>query len=758
MVVELPLALYNRSGIQDFSMSAFSLHRRLPGAICASFSAFIGVLKKPLTSPRRVILLHAGEIAYSLLLLTWFFAPLFAHARGGLVPPLLPLSFLDIENGEILGFLIVTCIAYPVPLLCAVKIAAVFLEGRAPSVADPTRIVPIFLNLLCSGLAIAVLMIQLVAFASGPSYFGSVPGIAYAVFFSSVGWNAFSLGRLIAAINRRDPVFHEYLAYRRKERARIRGPFAALRRHGIQRRMSLTMMPFVLAIIIVPALVMLRDFSRTALASSIAEGKALAERTANVVQANASADGSLASYLVMEGRKNRDSTFPFLAISYIDRDERSGLMEVVASTDRSRIGKKPALPSQAVAATGYRITPDRDLFEFASPVSLAGGPAGYVSVEIARNVIYEPYFRTAVKVLLIAAASAYAAIFLLSLFGRSIVFPILSLCMSVSEVSHAISEAIKGKSRGDAGLLKYRDRVRTKDELKMLSGEVNAMTRVIRGLIPYISASTLTHSEREKPRTEKRNLAFLFTDIRGFTTYCEGQSPETVVEMLNRCLDLQAGIIAANGGDIDKFVGDEVMAVFKGPGKELAACRAGAQILGAMSLEKELADLARTDALSVGIGIHSGPVVFGSVGARDRMDFTSIGDTVNQAARLEGANKSYGTRALISEVVHEKVKGAYLCREIDLLTVKGKRRPVRIFELLQEREKSSDKDYEIRRVFEEGLSLYRRQVWAGAEKCFFFLKEKFKDGASDIFLKRIAAFRMAPPPSDWDGVFNLTVK
>ena len=354
-------------------MSASSLLQRLPGAIRAFFSAFIGAVRKPLTPPRRGVILHAGEVAYSLLLLAWFLAPLFAYSRGGLLPLLLPLSFLDVGRGQILGFLIVTCIAYPIPLLCAAKMAAMFLEGRAPSLADPTRIVPIVLNVLCSGLAIAVLMIQLVAFASGPGYFGSVPWIAYAVFFSSVAWNAFSLGRLIGAINRRDPAFHEYLAYRRKERARLRGPFAAMRRHGIQRRMSLTMMPFVLAIIIVPALVMLRDFSRTAIASSIADGKALAERTANVVRANSSAPGSLASYLAMEGRRNQDSTVPFMAISYIDRNERSGLMEVAASTDRSRIGKIPPLKSQAVTGTGYRITQDRDLFEFVSPVSLATG-------------------------------------------------------------------------------------------------------------------------------------------------------------------------------------------------------------------------------------------------------------------------------------------------------------------------------------------------------------------------------------------------
>ena len=732
-------------------MSSSSLFRHLLRWIKAASSP----VRKAL-SP--VVLLHAAEVSYSILLLAWFFTPFFSGARGGLVPPLLPLSFLDIAHGEILGFLAATCVAYPIPLVCVFKLAAVFLEKRAPSVADPTRIAPIVLNVLCSGLAIAVLMIQLISFAPGSSWFRTVPWIAYVVFFSSVAWNAFSLSHLVSAINRSNPAFREFLDYRRKQGARIRGPLKALRRPGIQRRMGLTVMPFVLAIIFVPALIMLGDFRRTTLASSIADGKALAERTASVVRTSASTPGALASYLSAEGRRNRISDSPFLTISYVGRQARTGILEVVASTDKSRIGSRPASKGPVVSGTGYRTTADEDLFEFVSPVSQAGAQAGYVSVEMARDVIYEPYFRMTVKVLLIAAVSAYAAIFLLSLFGRSIAFPILSLCMSVSEVSHAVSDMINGRRRGHVSLPKYRDRVRTRDELKMLSSEVGAMTRVIRGVIPYISASTLTHSERDTPKTVKRNLAFLFTDIRGFTTYCEGQNPERVVHMLNRCLDLQTGIIAANGGDIDKFVGDEVMAMFKGPGKELAACRAGIQILAAMLLEKELAELAREYSISVGIGIHSGPVVFGSVGARDRMDCTSIGDTVNMAARLEGANKSYETRALISEVVHERVKDLYLCREIDLITVKGKRTPLRIFELLQEREKSSDRDHEIKRVFEEGLSLYRQQVWSGAEKCFFFLKEKFRDGPSEIFLRRIQVFRAAPPTQDWDGVFNLTVK
>ena len=731
-----------------------SLLARLRGWLMPIFAARERL--RALIRPERI--LHAGEVAYALLLLAWFFVPLFTHGRGGLVPPLLPLSFLDSPRGDILGFLVVTCVVYPIPLLCVLKISAVFLVRRTPALADPTRIVPIVLNVVVSGLALATLGIQLVSFAAGSDYFRSLSWLAYAAFFASVGWNAFSLGHLIATLNRRDPAYEEYLQYRTRERNRVRGPFAALRRKGIQRRMGFTILPFVLAIIVVPSFVEMRDFCRTAFASAISDGEALAERTANVVRANAAAIDPLADYLVMEARRNRESAFPFLAISYVDKNERTGLFEVAASTDRSRIGKKAPLKGSTMAATSYRLTGRRDNFEFLSPVSISGSMAGYVSVEVDRDMIYEPYFRAAVKVMLIAAISAYAAIFLAYLFGRSLVFPILSLCISVSEISRTISDMISGRSRVAERLLKYNDRVRTQDELKMLSHKVGAMARVIRGVIPYISGSTLSHAERDRPKTERKNLAFLFTDIRGFTTFCEGQSPDTVVDMLNRYLDLQAGIILANGGDIDKFVGDEIMAVFKGPGKELAACRAGDQIRTAIMMEKKLADLAGRHIISIGIGIHSGPVVFGSIGARDRMDFTCIGDTVNLAARLEGANKSYGTRALVSDVVHEKVKHAFLCREIDLLTVKGKQKPVRIFELLEQQEKASDRIHEIWRVFEEGLALYRQQVWAGAEKCFYFLKERFQDEASEVFLKRIEVFKSAPPPSRWDGIFILSVK
>ncbi len=694
-------------------------------------------------------LLHAGEIAYSLLLLAWFFVPLVGAGRGGLVPLLLPITFLDTRGVEIVWFLLVTCVVYPTPLLCAWKILAAFLERRLPALADPARIVPIVLNILVSGLALVTFVIQVIALASGPAFFRALPGLAWAAFPATLAWNAFSLGRLIAAMNRRDPAYQDYLRYRARE--------SRSGQRGIQRRLALTVLPFVLTIIVLPSLVLMRSFSRTATAGAIADGVALAQTTANVVRASAPAVAPVADYLRLEGSRNRASLMPFQVISYLERDQRTGLFEVAASTDRSRLGRSTTAGPAAVAASYRRVGKSSD-FEFMSPVLVAGRLDGYVSVEVDRDVIYEPAFRARVKVLLIAGIAVYAAIFLAYLFGRSIVFPILALRMSVGEFSRAISDMLSGKRRVDERLLQYTDRVRTRDELQWLSREIGAMARMIRGVVPYISGSTFRHAEREKPRSERKNLAFLFTDIRGFTTFCEGQGPDAVVNVLNRFLDLQAGIILANGGDIDKFVGDAIMAVFAGPGKELAACRAGEQIRGAMRMESRLADLDGRSVVSIGMGIHSGPVVFGSVGARNRMDFTSIGDTVNLAARLEGANKSYGTRGLISDVVHDKVKGAFLCREIDLLTVKGKQKPVRIFELLEPREKASDRVHEMARVFEEGLALYRQQVWVGAEKCFSFLKERHKDEVSEVFLKRIELFRVSPPPPRWNGVFSLTVK
>ena len=140
------------------------------------------------------------------------------------------------------------------------------------------------------------------------------------------------------------------------------------------------------------------------------------------------------------------------------------------------------------------------------------------------------------------------------------------------------------------------------------------------------------------------------------------------------------------------------------------------------------------------------------------MDFTSIGDTVNLAARLEGVNKEYLTKALITEDVYKKVSKFFLCREIDILTVKGKKKPVKIYEVICEKEKSSKRQIELVKFYEDALTKYRKKAWKPASEIFKSNIEMHDDGPSKILYNRIRYFVKNPPSDNWDGVFEMTVK
>ena len=201
-----------------------------------------------------------------------------------------------------------------------------------------------------------------------------------------------------------------------------------------------------------------------------------------------------------------------------------------------------------------------------------------------------------------------------------------------------------------------------------------------------------------------------------------------------------------------------MMAFFSGPKKEINACKAAMEIRTAMRAQQQMALSNGEDYISMGIGINTGRVIFGSVGSKSRMDFTSIGDTVNLAARLEGANKAYGSKAIITEAVYEKLKDTFVCRELDFITVKGKSEPVRIFEILQTKAMASDKLYDIKDLFEKGLNFYRKQDWDKALQMFHSCNEKYQDMPSVVFIDRISHFKTNPPPKKWDGVFVMNVK
>lgn len=383
---------------------------------------------------------------------------------------------------------------------------------------------------------------------------------------------------------------------------------------------------------------------------------------------------------------------------------------------------------------------------------------GFSVLEYNQDIINKSYFKTKVAVCIFTIVFIYIAIILTYCVGNFIVNPLLFLRMNVRKISDLLAGMIAGNTKISLSTLVYQDYVQSHDEIKALSGEINDMVTVIRGIIPYISISTLKQADKGGPLTTRQELTFLFTDIRGFTALCEQMDPESVVSILNHYLNLETQIILENHGDIDKFVGDEIMAFFDGPDKELNACRAAMKIRAMMMEERENRLKKGDPIISIGIGINTGSVVFGSVGAQERMDFTSIGDTVNLAARLESANKTYKSKTIITEAVYEKLKNEFICRELDYIAVKGKVKPVRIYELLQERKIARKTIFEIKSLFEKALVFYRCKNWEKAEVLFLQCKDLYQDGPSEVFLDRITLFKNNPPPEKWDGVFRMSVK
>jgi adenylate cyclase len=222
-------------------------------------------------------------------------------------------------------------------------------------------------------------------------------------------------------------------------------------------------------------------------------------------------------------------------------------------------------------------------------------------------------------------------------------------------------------------------------------------------------------------------------------------------------------IILASGGLIDKYEGDAIMALWGAPLPQ--EDHAGRACLAALDNQRRLAELRREFQVSglppvySRIGVNTGEMIIGNMGSSQRFDFTVIGDSVNLASRLEGANKTYSTGIIISEDTYRQAEAQVEARELDLLRVKGKEVPVRIYELLAPKGELDGKMGEARNRFTEGLGHYRQQEWTEAIRCFQQALEAVpEDGPSRVFIERCREFMETPPPAAWDGVYRLTSK
>lgn len=279
-------------------------------------------------------------------------------------------------------------------------------------------------------------------------------------------------------------------------------------------------------------------------------------------------------------------------------------------------------------------------------------------------------------------------------------------------------------------------------------------------LSPNLVQEILKEPDKLQLGGEKKNLTVLFSDIRGFTSISEELPPEKVVSILNEYLTPMTDIVFKNDGLLNKYMGDAIMAIFGAPiytdKHALQACNTALEMLEELNRLNKKWSQEKKPNLGIGIGINTGLMHVGNMGSNVLFDYTVIGDSVNLASRLEGINKIYGTSVIISEDTFNVVKENFICRELDFVRVKGKAKPVRIYELITRL--VSEKPEWIM-TYESGLQLYRQGKFTEALEIFRkVLKIKGSDQPSQLFIERCHLLIESGTPEKWDGVFDITQK
>jgi len=256
----------------------------------------------------------------------------------------------------------------------------------------------------------------------------------------------------------------------------------------------------------------------------------------------------------------------------------------------------------------------------------------------------------------------------------------------------------------------------------------------------------------------------LFSDIRGFTTLTEQLGPQATVSLLNEYFEVMVDCIQREGGMLDKFIGDAIMAAFGIPvaheDDEDRAVRAAISMVRNLEAWNRGRVSEGKPPVNIGIGLNTDVVVSGNIGSRKRMDFTIIGDGVNLASRLEGACKQYKARILLSEFTFKKLRGTYRTREVDAVVVKGKTQPVSIHEVLDyHTEETFPNLMDAVNQFRDGLAKYRQGKWEAATAAFREAQRlNPHDKLPEIYLDRCAHLIASPPGPDWNGVWVMTEK
>jgi len=347
----------------------------------------------------------------------------------------------------------------------------------------------------------------------------------------------------------------------------------------------------------------------------------------------------------------------------------------------------------------------------------------------------------------------------------------------LSKPVRSLASAMRDVQRGN---LDIQLPVGSSDEVGRLTDSFNFFVKELRSkermkqtfgkyIDPRILEHVLGQPGAEAATGGRRDMTVLFADLVGFTSLSERLTPLLMVTLLNRHFGLQALAVQEHHGVVDKFIGDSVMAFWGPPFVKpeehaVLACRAAqAQLVALDTLRRELPEITglRRDvpAIDLCIGICTGEVVVGNIGSDNTRSYTVIGDTANLAARLERANRFYGTQILISETTAQPIGSRFEMREIDMIFVKGKTETTRVFELLSAAGQLSEESARLRQRYEQARKTYLAQQWDLAEGTFReCLQICPNDGPSRVFLERIQVLRQNPPGEGWNGVWQLVEK
>jgi len=291
----------------------------------------------------------------------------------------------------------------------------------------------------------------------------------------------------------------------------------------------------------------------------------------------------------------------------------------------------------------------------------------------------------------------------------------------------------------------------------------NAFSRY---LAPEVISQIINDPDKLNLGGEKREMTAIFTDIKGFSSISEQLDPDQLVKLLNRYLTELSNIVMENLGTIDKYIGDAIVAFYGAPvfrpDHAALACRS------ALAMKKAEAELNK-DIIAKGlspvpiftrIGINTGEMVVGNMGAENKMDYTIMGNAVNLTARLEGVNKQYHTGGiLISEFTHAKAGEEFLYRRLDRVRVVGVNTPLCLYELMCLKSEADEDMWNRVTLWEEAIDNLEKGNFVSAYTIFEKLKQQYpNDGTAELYALRSESYIQDPPQHDWDGVYNLTEK